>query len=106
MNLWLVLIAGGLLTYGIRLSFIAMVSQTRMPKWMRSSLRFVPPAVLSALVFPELLLHSGSFDLSMSNSRLIAGVLASIVAWRTRHALLTIVVGMVALLVLEAIRLA
>ncbi|MEJ2709069.1 MAG: AzlD domain-containing protein [Anaerolineales bacterium] len=103
MNLWLVIVIGGLLTYALRLSFIAFFGQKEIPTWLQRSLRYVPPAVLSAIIFPELLLPSGTVDLSLHNTRLLAGLLATIVAWRTRNALLTILSGMVALLLLQTL---
>ncbi len=63
----------------------------------------MPPAVLSAIIFPELLRPGGTFDLSFGNVRLLAGVLAAGVAWRTKNVLLTIGVGMVALWVLQVV---
>jgi branched-subunit amino acid transport protein len=103
MSLWLVILIGGLLTYALRLSFIAFFGQKGIPSWLQRSLRYVPPAVLSAIIFPELLLPSGAVDLSLHNTRLLAGLLAAIVAWRTHSALLTILSGMVALLLLQTL---
>jgi len=103
MNLWLVLIISGLTTFATRLSFILLYGKIKFPHWLEHSLRYVPPAVLSAILFPELLLHSGQLDLSLGNVRLIAGLLAILVAWRTRNVLLTIAVGMVALWIFSAI---
>jgi branched-subunit amino acid transport protein len=103
MNLWFTLMAAGLLTYAIRLSFILMFEKIRMPGLVRRALRLVPPAVLSAIIFPELLLRGGSLDLSTGNTRLLAGLLAALVAWRTRNALLTIAIGMASLLVLQTL---
>jgi branched-subunit amino acid transport protein len=103
MNLWLVILIGGLLTYALRLSFIVFFSQMEIPTWLQRSLHYVPPAVLSAIIFPELLLHDGTLDLSFQNTRLLAGLLAAVVAWRTRSALLTILSGMAALLLLQTL---
>ena len=102
MNLWWVMLAGGLLTFGTRLSFIFLLDRLTPPPWLYRGLRFVPVAVLTAIIIPELLLHSGSLDVSITNHRLLAGLLAALVAWRTRSALLTILIGMAALLVLQA----
>ena len=102
MNLWWVMLAGGLLTFGTRLSFIFLLDRLTPPPWLYRGLRFVPVAVLTAIIIPELLLHSGSLDFSITNYRLLAGLLAALVAWRTRSALLTILIGMAALLALHA----
>jgi branched-subunit amino acid transport protein len=101
MNYWPILIAGGLLTYGIRLSFILLFSQTAAPPLLQRALRFVPPAVLSAIVAQELFYHSGTLNFGLSNLRLLAGLAAMLVAWRTKNTLLTIVVGMLALFLLQ-----
>ncbi len=101
MNLWLVLVAGGLLTYATRLSFILLLGRVEMPDWLRRSLRFVPPAVLSAIFVPELIFQAGKIDLSLNNFRLLAGILAILIAWRTRSVLLTLVFGMAALWALQ-----
>lgn len=101
LNLWLTIFLAGLLTYAIRLSFIMIFSRLEIPIILHKALNFVPPAVLTAIIFPELLVRNGQVNVSMENARLIAGVLAIVVAWRTKNALLTIVVGMVALWILQ-----
>ena len=101
MNIWLVFFLGGLLTFGMRFIFIYLLGRFEVPETMRRALRFVPPAVLSAIVVPELLIRSGQINLSWMNFRLLAGVVAVLVAWRTKNTLLTILAGMAALLLLE-----
>ena len=100
MNIWLVMFLGGLLTFGIRMSFIYLFGRFKIPETVKRSLRFVPPAVLSAIVAPALLMQDNSMDISLGNSRLLAGGIAILVAWRTRNTLLTILSGMAALLLL------
>ena len=101
MNIWLVFLLGGLITFGTRFIFIYLLGRFEVPETMRRALRFVPPAVLSAIVVPELLIRSGQINLSWMNFRLLAGVVAVLVAWRTKNTLLTILAGMAALLLLE-----
>jgi branched-subunit amino acid transport protein len=103
MNVWLLLIGMGIVTYAIRLSLIVLIGRVDVPPLIQRALRFVPPAVLSAIIFPELLRPGGTPDLSPGNVRLLAGVLAAGVAWRTKNVLLTIAVGMVALWVLQVV---
>ena len=103
MNVWLLLIGMGLVTYAIRLSLIVLIGRVDVPPIIQRGLRFVPPAVLSAIIFPELLRPGGTLDLSFGNVRLLAGVLAAGIAWRTKNVLLTIGVGMVALWVLQVV---
>lgn len=103
MSIWMVLVLGGLLTYMTRLSFILLFGYLEISPLLRKALKFVPPAVLSALIFPELLLHNGTLDFSLGNLRLFAGTIAILVAWRTRNIWLTILAGMTILVVLEAL---
>jgi branched-subunit amino acid transport protein len=99
--LWSTIIIIGLLTLGIRLSFIMFMGKMQVPAIALRALRFVPVAVLSALIAPELFFSHNTLDLSISNVRLIAGIIAILVAWRTKNVLLTIFIGMACLLVLQ-----
>jgi branched-subunit amino acid transport protein len=101
MNIWLVMLLGGLITFAIRFSLIYLFGRLHIPETMRQALRYVPPAVLSALIFPELFFHEGMLDLSLDNTPLLAGLVAILVAWISRNTLITILAGMLALFVLQ-----
>ena len=103
MTLWLTIVAMGLVTYGLRLSLIALLGRFEVPPVIGRALRFVPPAVLSAIILPELLQPGGTLNVSLGNVRLLAGLLAIAVAWRTRNVLLTVGVGMAGLWVLQSV---
>jgi branched-subunit amino acid transport protein len=103
MTTWLLLLGMGLITYALRLSMIAALGRIQVPDVVQRGLRFVPPAVLTAIILPELLRPSGAYDITLGNVRLLAGILAILVAWRSRNALLTIAVGMAAFWVLGAL---
>lgn len=100
-DIWFVMTAGGLITFGMRFSLIYLFGKFDIPENMRRALHYVPPAVLSAIIFPELLLSNNSLDLSFGNTRLTAGILAIVTAWYSRNTLFTILVGMAALLLLQ-----
>ena len=103
MNIWLAMIGMGLITYALRLGPILLMERIEIGGTARQALRFVPAAVLSAIIFPELLMPGGTLDISLGNERLLAGLLAAIVAWRTKNVLWTIAVGMAALWLLQAV---
>ncbi|MGB8212393.1 MAG: AzlD domain-containing protein [Anaerolineales bacterium] len=103
MNIWITMLIAGLLTYATRLSFILLLERIKAPEWFRRGLRFVPAAVLSAIILPELTNPNGSLFLSWRNPELMAGAVAILVAWKTKNVILTIVAGMAALLILQAI---
>jgi branched-subunit amino acid transport protein len=100
-NIWLVMLIGGLITFGMRFSLIYLFGRFQVPETMQKALHYVPPAVLSAIIFPELFLHDGVMDISPDNTRLLAGVVAIVVAWFSRNTLITIVAGMLALFLLQ-----
>lgn len=101
MNIWLVMLLGGLITFGMRFSLIYLFGKFQIPETMRRSLHYVPPAVLSALIFPELFLREGVLYLSLENTRLLAGLAAILVAWFSKNTLITILAGVVALFLLQ-----
>jgi branched-subunit amino acid transport protein len=100
-NIWLVFLAGGLITFGMRFSLIYLFGRFEVPQTMRRALHYVPPAVLSAIIFPEIFLREGALDITLTNTRLLAGLIAILVAWFSKNTLLTIIVGMIALLILK-----
>lgn len=103
MTLWLTILLAGAATFATRLSFIQLYGRRTFPDWLARSLRFVPPAVLTAIIIPELLVYDGGLDLSFGNFRLLAGIIAALVAWRTKNVMLTVLVGMAVLWALQFI---
>lgn len=101
MQLWLLILGMGLITFALRLSFVLGANLMAVPSSLQRALRYAPPAVLSAIVFPELVTPDGVVALSPRNSRLVAGLIAAVVAWRTENVLLTIAAGMLVLWTLE-----
>ncbi len=90
-------VAMGVTNFLLRGSFLLLLEKLALPGIVQRALRFVPPAVFAALVVPELVLSAGSLNVQPGNAKLIAGIVAGIVGWRTRNALATIAVGMVML---------
>lgn len=102
-ELWLTLFIAGALTFALRWSFIGLSSVIRLPRPIQNALQYVPAAVLSAIVLPEVLVTEEQIHLAPDNLRLIAAIIAAFVAWRTSSILYTIIVGMAALWLLNAI---
>ncbi len=103
MNIWLTMLLGGAITFAIRMSFIYLFGRIAVPETVQKALKFVPPAVLSAIIAPELFMPAGQLDLSLGNHDLIAGLVAIVVGWRTKNTLITLLAGMVALVVLQTV---
>lgn len=102
-TLWLTILAAGIGTFALRLSFIETWKWLRVPPLLLRALDYVPAAVLAALVLPALLRPGDSIDLSPDNLRLYAGLTALAAAWYSRNILLTLGVGMAALWTLQAL---
>ena len=100
-SFWLTMLTVGILTFGIRLSFIVILDRWQPPELIQRSLRFVPVAVLTAIIVPELVMPGGIVDISISNLRLLAGIVAMLVAWKTKNIVWTIIAGMGVLLGLQ-----
>jgi branched-subunit amino acid transport protein len=100
MNTWIIMLSIGILTFATRLSFIALLERLRLPTGLQRALRFVPLAVLSAIIAPELAFYKESLLISPLNPRLVAGILATAVAYFTKNVVWTILAGMAALWIL------
>lgn len=89
------LIAGmAAVTFGIRFFLFALADRIRMAPWLEASLRFIPPAVLTAIVLPAVLLPKGDWDLSASNPYLVSAGVAAAAGVVTRNLLATIAIGL------------
>jgi len=61
-------------------------------------LRYVPPAVMTALIFPELFIQSEKLFVSFGNVRLLAGIAAIVTALLTKSILFTILAGILTMM--------
>ena len=96
----LVLVAGmAAVTFLVRWPVLALVSRITLPQAVLDGMKFIPPAVLAAIIAPAMLMPAGTIDLSLSNAYLVAGLAAGLIAWRTRNLLATIVLGMALFLI-------
>lgn len=101
-DMWLAIVLAGAGTYAQRASFLAFAHRlTEVPDTAARVLRQIPAAVLAALVVPALMRPEGTIDLWQP--RLLAGVLAAVVSWKTRSVGATLAVGMLAVVVLERV---
>jgi len=101
--IWSMLIAIGIVTFAIRFAPIALLSRLDLPEWLKRALRYVPPAVMTAIITPSLFFVGGAPNIAPDTPRLAAATFAALVAWRTRSTLWTVVLGMLALWGLQAL---
>jgi len=98
LTIWFVIFAVGAITYASRLSFIAFFSRREMPPLLARALKYVPVAMVTAIVVPAIVFASpGVLALDPGNAKLVAALVAGGVAWWRQSAVLTIAVGMIVL---------
>lgn len=112
---WLAVVLGGIGTFAIRGSFLFLYERLDVPELAERALTFVPAAVFAALVVPSVLTLDGTpvaeaglppldaVRALLTSDRVLAALLASVVAYYTEDVLPTIIVGMGALLALGAL---
>jgi branched-subunit amino acid transport protein len=102
MKLWIVIVSVGVLNYLSRLSFIAFFANRSMPPLMARALKFVPAAMLTALIVPMIVASPSSATVVQLDARVPAAIVAAIVAYIVRGTIPTLAAGMVTLWGLRA----
>jgi len=77
--------------------FLCFVPSHKLPSCLESTLRYIPPAALSALVAPSIIYAKGHEGMVISSPRILAGAIAFLVALKSRNIFVTIVSGMIML---------
>ena len=103
MRTWLIIAGMTLVTFVPRVVPIMLLSGRKMPKIIERWLSLIAPAILSALLLPELLLDRGGVEpvLSLTNVYLPAAIPTLFVAWRTKSLFGAVVTGMVTVALLR-----
>lgn len=99
----LLILGMALVTFGARYPVLVLVGKMPLPQPVLRALKYVPTAVLTAIIAPAVLMPQNGLFISLRNEYLVAALLASLVAWRSRNVLITILVGMAALLIWRAL---
>ena len=102
LKLWAVVAIVGALNYLSRLSFIAIFARRQVPPLLARAFRYVPAAMLTALVVPMVVASPGD-ALVPALPKIVAALIAGAMAFVTRGMLMTIGAGMLALWALEAL---
>lgn len=101
-RIWTAIVLAGIGTYAMRASFLVFAHRLAdVPPSIQRLLRQIPPAALAAIVVPALLRPHDQLDLWQP--RFLAGVVAALVAWKTRNVALTLVVGIGIVMLIDAL---
>lgn len=101
MNEFLLIMGMAVVTFAVRYPVLMLIGKLPMPDGLFRALKYVPAAVLTAIIVPGMLMPEGTIDISLTNTYLIAGIASGVVAWRTKNVLVTIIVGMALFLILR-----
>jgi len=92
-----------IVTYIPRMFPLVILSKFNMPPLFLKWLRYIPVAVLSALLAPAILISDGSLALNLNNNALVASIPCFVIAAKTRNLFLTVVVGLISMFLLKMI---
>ena len=96
--IWLVMIVGGIFTFGTRFVMLSGWVAHGLPRWLIDALAFVPIAVLTAILVPAVLIDPATQQIIvMGNARVVAATIAAIIALLTRNVIATISSGLATL---------
>jgi branched-subunit amino acid transport protein len=98
MNEILIIAGMALVTLAVRYPLLVLLGRIPRPEPILRALKYVPPAVLTAIIVPAVLFKDNQVTISPTNDYLVAGLISVVVAWRSKHLLLTIIVGMLVFL--------
>lgn len=100
---WIAIGVIALGTIAFRLSSFELFHKVdELPPWAENVLTLIPAAVIAAILVPEFVIIGDQLRLDIGNDRILSGLLAGIVAWKTEHIVATVTVGMIALWVLSS----
>lgn len=96
--------AMALVTFLIRYPLLAISSRIELPSQLIEALKYLPPAILTAIVVPAVLIPAGNeISLSYTNARLVGAIAAMLVSWQTKNLLATIIGGMLTFFVWQGL---
>ena len=102
-RVWATILIVGAGTYLIRVVFFAFAARSdRMPAPLQRALRYIPPAALSAIAVPPLLRPTGG-GLDLVHPVTLAGLVAAVVAFRTKSVPWTMLAGLAAAMAFDAL---
>jgi branched-subunit amino acid transport protein len=102
LKLWSLVVIVGALNYLSRLSFIAVFARRRVPPLLVRAFRYVPAAMLTALVLP-MIVAAPVDGWTPAMPKIAAALVAGAVAFGTHSQLKTLGAGMLTLWVLQAL---
>ncbi|TWH45857.1 AzlD domain-containing protein [Sporomusa sp. KB1] len=96
------IVAMAIATFFTRFASFAIFGSAGISQRLKRFLKHVPTAILTALIAPTLFAPQGYIEISTGNSYLIAGTIATLLAYFRQPPLVTMGGGMVAMLAIRS----
>lgn len=90
-------------TFAIRYAVLGLGGRLHPSEKFTHLLQYIPPAVLTAIVVPAVLMPTTNESLTGIAVRFLSAIAAVFVSYRTKNLLLTIALGMLTFFILKAI---
>ena len=103
MSILLVCLGMGAVTYAPRVLPLLLFAGKEMPNWLKEALKFVPVAMLSALVAKDVFFKDDALFMRLSNPKILAFVLVAIVAAKFKSIPISLVVGVGSIFIFSTI---
>lgn len=94
MNEWVLIFCMAAITFGIRYVLLATSGRWTLPPNIERSLKYVPVAVLSAIIIQTILVQSDDGTLSVNHAFLWSAVVAFVVARLSESLMTTVIAGL------------
>ena len=98
---WILIFGMMAVTFLPRYIPFAFVDHLKLPHWLKRALPYVPIAVLTSIVSQNTFFVEESLTLSLENSRIIAGVIAALIAYWTKSLWWTVGTGLLIFFTLQ-----
>ncbi|MCP4541783.1 MAG: AzlD domain-containing protein [Chloroflexi bacterium] len=92
-TIFLTILGMMLVTFIPRLVPVWVLSSKSLPQPVVTWLRYVPVAVLAAMLFPAIVVQDNQVDVGLSNLFLLAAFPTLLVAWKTKSLFGSVIVG-------------
>ena len=94
MTSWLLITYCGLITFFTRFAMIALLKKEMFNERVREVLSYVPSAIFPAIIFPAIFLNSAGSIQIEDNPKILAAIIATIIAILSRNIIATIFSGL------------
>ena len=94
MNEWLLIFCMAVITFGIRFALLATSGRWTLPPNVERSLKYVPIAVLSAIIIQTMMVQAPDGSLSVNKAFLWSAIVAFIVARISNSLMITVMTGL------------